>query len=270
MDTMLLWTPESFSFASEAAALLEANYLTAINAKNMYPTPMFDEVEPTLEDDVEQEFASGIKILVREGKYGGTGKFRFALCNLADLRTFNDVAGRAFIVTGNGKIYGTSPDGAIFKGFKLSQFHVSMLKGTDGSTHRMVELRYQFRTPSEMGDYAAVPALTWDPLDLTGIVNVTVAVDSSAAGLVVLSVTRNCDGETVDGLVEADFTMLASDGTTQMLLSDGFTDNGDGTYDFVFDTPALPADTYSVNLKAPSAQTTGQYEDATAASFTIT
>lgn len=270
-DAMLLWTADSFEIANEAAALLEATYVDAVDAKNMYPFKIFDEVEPAIEDDVEQELATGVSLFVREGKYGGVGRFEMSLCDLPKYRTFNEVQGRAFIVTGNGKIYGTSPDGAKFKGFKLSKLHISGLKGTDGSTVRFVEVRYQFKSPSEMSDFPAVPNIgtDWDPLTLTGIVDVTVTVESSAEGSVVLKVIRDCDGETVDGLVVGDFTILASDGTTEMLPGDGFTDNGDGTYTFVFTTPVLPADDYTANLTTPAAQTTGGYEGGSAASFNI-
>lgn len=270
-DAMLLWTVDSFEIDTEANAKLQATYQTAIDAKNMYPMPIFDQVENTVEDTVKQDLPSGVSLVVREGKYGGKGMFQGALCNLPNLRTFNEVSGRAFIVTSNGKIWGTSPDGVKFKGFTLSEFHVSMLKGTDGTTVRFVELDYQMKNTTEMADYPAVPYITtWDALSaLVGLYPTTLTVDSSAEGLVVASVARDCDGDAVDGLVEGDFTILASDGTTEMLASDGFTDNGDGSYDFVFTTPVLPADTYTINLKTAALQTTGGYEPGTADSFTI-
>ncbi len=270
-DAMLVWTTNSFQFASESAAELEANWIAGINAGTVFPHPLFDEVEPAIEDDVEQETGIGTSLFVREGKYGGLGRAIVALCNLANLRTFNEVTGRAFIITGNGKIYGTSPDGAILRGFSLSKFHVGFLGGSDGSTKRMVTWRYQMKIPSEMGDFAAVPQITWSPLtQLVGVVNVTVAeVGASTDALVVISVTRLCDQEVVTGLVEGDFTMLASDGTTEMLPADTYTDNADGTYSFVFTTPVLPADTYTVNLKTPTAQTTGQLESAAVVTFVI-
>ena len=269
----LIWTVESFEFADEASAQAEADWEAAINDKNIYPFPAFDEVEPNMEDNQKQDFSTGISLLIREGKYGEKGHFETALCTLPNLRTFNNVKGRAFIVTDNGKVWGTSPDGVKFKGFLLSEFFVGSLKSVDGSTKRMVTLDYQFKNINEMADYPAVPVLTWDPNDLSGIVNVVVAVESSAEGSVVVSVTRLCDNETVDGLVATpgtgDFTMLASDGTTQMLPADDFADNGDGTYTFTFDTPALPADDYTVNLLAPSAQQTGGYESTGSDTFNI-
>ena len=124
-DAMLVWTTESFEFANEAAAILEASWETAINAKTVFPFPVFDSVEPAIEDNVKQDLPTGVSLFVREGKYGGKGLMQIALCNLANLRTFNEVQGRAFIVTGDGQVFGTSPDGAKFKGFKLSEFHVS-------------------------------------------------------------------------------------------------------------------------------------------------
>ena len=209
-DAMLVWTTLAYEFATEVSAETEADWLTAINAGTVYPMPVFDEVEPAIEDDVEEELPTGTSLYVREGKYGGKGRVQTALCNLPDLRTFNEVQGRAFIVTANGKVYGTSPDGAKFRGFTLSKFHVSKLGGTDGTTKRKVEFNYQFKNPSEMGDYPAVPQLTWDPLtQLVGVVDVIVAeVGTSTSGLVVLSVTRECDNEVVIGLVEGDFYIL--------------------------------------------------------------
>jgi len=269
-DAMLVWTTNTFEFSTESSAETEADWITAINAGYAFPHPIFDMVEPAIEDNVIEETPNGARLFVREGKYGGKGFAITALCNLANLRTFNEVTGRAFIVTANGKIWGTSPDGVKFKGFSLAEFHVGMLGGTDGTTKRKVSWDYQFKIPSEMGDYAAVPQLTWNPLtQLTGVVPVTVAVDSSAEGSVVVSVARDCDNEAVTDLVVGDFTMLASDGSTEMLPGDGFTDNADGTYTFTFTTPVLPADTYTVNLKTPSAQTTGQLYSATADSFVI-
>ncbi len=265
-DAMLVWTTNSFQFASESSAETEADWIAGINAGTVYPMPIFDEVEPAIEDDVEQETAIGLSLFVREGKYGGLGRARTALCNLANLRTFNEVTGRAFIVTGNGKVYGTSPDGAIFRGFSLSKFHVSKLGGTDGTTKRMVEYRYQFGLPTEMGDFPAVPQLTWDPLtQLVGVVNVTVAVVGVAtASELIVSVIRDCDNEVVTGLVEADFVIL--DAASAVQPTTGFTDNADGTYTFTFDADL---ETGTVNLETPSAQTTGQLFSATAASYTI-
>lgn len=269
-DAMLIFTTLSFEFASESSAETQADWQTGIDAETVFPFPLFEEVEPAIEDDVEQESATGLSIFVREGKYGGVGRFQAAICNLANLRTFNEVDGRVFIVTSNNKIYGTSPDGVKFKGFRLSKFHVSMLKGTDGSTVRWVELKYQLKNPTEMGDYPGVPQTTWDPLDLVGLYPVTLLEnDAGVEGLVVVAVDKDCDGTDITGLVEGDFTILASDGTTEMLPSDGFTDNDDGTYDFVFTTPVLPADTYTVNLKTAAAQTTGGYDPGAADSFVI-
>jgi hypothetical protein len=266
-DARLFWTTSTFEFASETDAEDQTKWEDAINAKNIAPFPLHVEVEPALEEDVIQETAVGISLFVREGKYGGIGRSEIALCNLSKLRSYNDIKGRAFIVTGNGKIYGTSPDGVKFRGFDLSQFHVSYLKGTDGSQKRLVDIRYQFEQPSQMGDYGAVPQLDWDPLQLSGVIDVDVAVDSSTANKVVVSLTRDCDGEPVTGLVEGDFTLLSS-GAAEQLPADTFTESPNGTYTFDF-TVALVADTYSINLKDPQLQTTGGYESTAAGTFTI-
>ena len=134
----------------------------------------------------------------------------------------------------------------------------------------MIDLRYQFKTPAEMNDYGAVPTLDWDPLELSGLIDVDITESGvSTSGLVVAQVLRDCDNEPVTGLVEGDFTILASDGSTDQLPADTFTDNADGTYSFVFTTPVLDADTYTVNLKTAANQTTGGYESNAVFSFTV-
>lgn len=267
-DFKVLHTPTTWSVDTESNAKLEATWNTGINAKNVSPFPAFDMVEDTSEDDVVQELPSGVKFQVREGKYGGKGSFRVALCDLAALRTYNNLKGRIVIITSDGTMLGTSPDGVIFKGFLLSEFKVGKLGQTDGTTERMVSLDYQLSDPTEIADYPASFKPTWNAAALVGIKDVTVAIDSSAEGLVVVSVTGNCDGEGIEGLVEADFTFVDS-GATDMLPADTWTDNADGTYSFVFTTPVLPAETYSVDLKSPSAQTTGGYESAAPDTFVI-
>lgn len=271
-DARLIWTPLSFEIDTETNAKLQATWTDGIDAKNIYPFPIHDEIEPAIEDNVEEDLPTGVSLFVREGKYGGIGRFQGALCDIIKLRTFNNVSGRAFIITNDGSIWGTSPDGTKLKGFLLSKLFFTGLGGSDGSTTRKFSMYYQFKNPSELFDYAAAILhgnLSWSPLDLVGLMDVTVAVESSAAGSVTVSVTKDCDGEAIDGLVVGDFTMLASDGTTEMLPGDGFADNGDGTYTFTFTTPVLPADTYTVNLKTPTTQTTGGYEAGTADSFVI-
>ena len=64
-----------------------------------------------------------------------------------------------------------------------------------------------------MGDYPAVPQTTWDPLDIVGLYPTTLLEnDAGVEGLIVCTVTKDCDGTLVTDLVEADFTILASDG----------------------------------------------------------
>lgn len=267
-DAKILYTKDSFSFASEADAEDESKYTDAINAKNMFPFPLFVEVEPALEDDVIETTNLGFNLFVREGKYGGKGRYELAACNMPKLRTFNEVLGRAFIITSNGKVYGTSPDGVEFKGFKLSEFRQSGFGPADGSIKRKATLTYQFNSPSEMFDYPAIPTLTWDPLQLSGLIDVTVAVPVGfTASSVIVTVTRTCDLEVVTGLVEADFIMLDFSGTT-VLPATTFTDNADGSYTFDFGAP-LASEAHTVTLKTAANQTTGGYESTGAASFTI-
>lgn len=264
-DIRLIWSSNTYSIADQTTAETLSTWTDDIDAKNVYPLPLFDEIEPAIEDNVEQDLATGVKLFVREGKYGGIGRYQGALCDIARLRTFNNVSGRAFIVTSNGQIWGTSPDGTVFKGFTLSELFFTGLGGTDGSTKRFFSINYQMKNPTEMFDFPAVINPTWSPLDLTGLIGVTVTVVGvPTASELIVNVARDCDGEAVDGLVEADFVIL--DAVPAAQPTTGFTDNDDGTYTFTF---AADLETGTVNLAAPTVQTTGGYQAGAAAAFTI-
>lgn len=251
----VIWLKSDFEIDTEANALLQATWETAINAKNAYPFPLFEKVEPQNEEDVFEDLPNGNRVFVREGKQREIGHVNLAMCNLKRLRTFNNVKGALALITDNGYILMQSPDGVKVKGISLQQFRVGGIGMTDGSTSRMTPISYGLADPTQLNDFGVALKPSWNPLDLQGIIDVDIAiVGTETTSLLNFTVTRVCDGEGVEGLVEGDFSFLVTAGTAQTAT---FTEIGDGTYRY--SATATIADG-SLNLKTPALQTTGGYE----------
>jgi hypothetical protein len=180
------------------------------------------------------------------------------MCNLQKLRTFNNVKGTIALVTNNGYILMYSPDGVKAKGFTLQQFHVGGIGTTDGTTQRRTPIDWGLVDPLQLNDYGVALKPTWNPLDLNGILDVEIALTAAvSASLVQFTVTRTCDGEGVDGLVQADFSFLKNAGTDQDGAGLAFVEIGAGEYKFTGTASLLDG---TLDLKAPNLQTTGGYE----------
>jgi hypothetical protein len=245
--------------------LLQATWEAAINLKQVYPFPLLDTIAEENEEDVIESLPTGNKVFVREGKMGATGMVNLALCSLQRLRSFNNVKGKIIFVTENGYILGYSPDGVKFTGFDLQMFRVGGIGTTDGSTSRKTPIKWTLQDPSQLNDYGVAIKPTWNPLDLNGILDVAIDVQTDTNALAEFTVTRVCDGEGVDGLVDGDFLFLVTAGTAQ--AGGTFAEVGGGAYKYT--SSGTTFITGTINLKAPNLQTTGGYESTGAATFTV-
>jgi hypothetical protein len=261
----ILWVKPDFEIATEAAALLEATWVDAVDLFQVYPFPYFEQVENQDEDDVKESLPTGLDVFIREGKIKEMGSTNLSLMTLQNLRTFNNVKGSIILISSNGYIMGYSPDGVKLKGFTLQNFHVGGIGKTDGTTQRRTPVSWGISDSAQVLDYGVAIKPTWNPLDLEGILDVDIAVQTDTNALCEFTVKRTCDGEGVDGLVAADFNFLVTAGTAQ--TGSTFAEVGNGAYKYT--SSGTTFTTGTIDLKLPSAQTTGGYESTGAATFTV-
>jgi hypothetical protein len=110
--------------------------------------------------------------------------------------------------------------------------------------------------------------VSYDLTLIDGIVDLTFTTVSSSATAAVIRIVEGCNGTPVLGL-DGDLLVKNAAGTT--IVPTSVTDNGDGTYSFVFST--LAASTYNVNLDAVTVEVSGSSaiygKTDTPATFTI-
>lgn len=261
-------------FATKTSFATEADILTGIKAKNLFPLMGMLEFDDNTEEATIYTSPLGLEKFIRNGKYKFTMRFDLSLKQNQALQTFLGAKIRAYIVDSEGQIWGYSDDGTTVQGFSVTLIPQNQKSPTADAPGWSV-MNITLTNPNEWNKYGLVLQPSFVAEDLTSLSDVDLSIVGTAtATSVVVSVgvpTGVIDGtgaETkipISGITTADFTFVkASDGTAQTPTS--MTDNSDGTYSFVF-TAAV---TGSVNLKAPSAQANAFLIESTgAASFTI-
>lgn len=225
---------QGFEIDTQANALLEATYITAINAAKatrMYPLFENFNMEIDQEERVAEEGMAGKTETVREGKDRGTFIFRnIPFYNHKELRKHNNRTGLAvYIITSQGYILGRSVDGAKFLPLTLSDFYAGKRNISDGSNIDKSNVLIEFADAKQWNDDGVyVKPTAFDPLLLDGIKDVSIS-GTLGATTEVVTVVGASDGVGVIGLVDANFN-LYDDAAPTVPIAVNATDNLDGTY----------------------------------------
>jgi len=234
----LLLVNADFEIATEAAAILEATYETAINAAKatrMYP--LFDHfnAEVDQEERVTEEGWAGYTETVREGKDRITFQFKnMSLYNHKQLRTHMDRTNLGvYIITSQGYILGRT-SGTKFLPLGLSDFYPGKRNISDGNTFDRSNVFIEFSDAKQWNDDGAyVKPTAFDPLLLDGIKDCYVS-GTLAATSGTITVQGAGDSVGVVGLVGANFNLYSDAAPTVPLTVTLGTDNLDGTYDLTW------------------------------------
>jgi hypothetical protein len=143
----IIFSKDDFDFDTQTEVETQANWITGVNAQNIFPFKNFTMVEPANEENVREELSTGVTVFVRDGKIRETGHVNMSIHEMRQHRKFNNKAGRIFLVTSNGYILAYSPDGSIAKGFSLDVLEIGGIGTTDGSTQRKTNVFYGLSDP---------------------------------------------------------------------------------------------------------------------------
>lgn len=235
----ILLVDSDFEIDTQANALLEATYVTAINsavAVRMYP--LFDHfnAEFNSEERVAEEGWGGKSETVREGKDKMTFTFEnISFYNHKELRMHNDRNSLGiYIVTAQGYVLGRSSDGIKFLPLTLSDFYVDKRSMSDGSNIDRTSVYVEFSDAKQWNDDGVwVKPSAFDPLLLDGVKDCSISGVLAGTSSTV-TVVGASDQVGVVGLVAANFNLYDDAAPTVPLAVTVGTDNGDGTYDLTW------------------------------------
>lgn len=229
-------TNGDFEIPDKATALLEATWITAINAAKsvrIYPLPGNFNFEADQEDRVQEDGWAGESETVREGKDRGTFVFKdTAFYNHRELRKHNTRRNPSiFIFTSQGYIlaYSENLETGKFLPQSLSDFYVNKRTISDGNTKDRSGVFIEFADAKQWNDKGVwIKPLDWDPLLLDGVKDARIT-GTLLGTTETVTVVGASDGVGVIGLVDANFS-LVDDLAPTVLISVSAVDNGDGTY----------------------------------------
>jgi len=211
----MFFTPESFSFANKAAAILQATWTAGIVSQDILPIPFVEEYTDNSEKTT--YYVSPITKIatkVREGKFDITFKIKFDPALYIRLRALNGTQMRMLWVDGSNHVVGTSPDGTAVKGVLSGTIEVEMWETSTGDNLSFIPIRFVAESSTERNDQVAIFDVAWNIKGLNGVQPVTIATSGPSASALTVDITITDDAVPLEGLtLTTQFSALkASDG----------------------------------------------------------
>lgn len=257
-----VFVPRGTEFATEAAAIVLANWTTLINsakADRAYPFPKIFKSEPAADEPVYEEGIGGQSVFV--ALKSGKSKYSFemnSICFAKKLASFNDNTWAVFIITSTGKILGiTDSTGLKFLPQNCVLRVDSLILPKDTEVGK-IPMTLQISNPDLFNRKGVVldPTANFDPeTELLGIQDVFLSGATPAATSWVVTVKTRCDNVAVSGLVAGDWTVMKGAATVTVATC---TETSDGVYTLTYTTQT---GTLTCQLKNQPDMTTKGYED---------
>ena len=259
--------PTDAEIADVATAILEATWTTGINAASgsrWYPI-IYDlyrtDANPTADEPVLYE---GNMANRRSKTRDGNNRDAITLsnppmCVVKALKSYDGRKWKAYRITENGYIEGTSQAGTKIEPFSINYFCGQYIIPPSADEPAKITYYIDMKDPSEWDSRAqfALPT-AFDPKELEGIVDVDLTLSSASTSAIVVTVTGDCDADGVSDLVTGDFVLtLDSSGAEVTISSATESTSTAGTYTLA-GTFATAANT--LNLRQQPDMTTTGYE----------
>ena len=247
----LIIATKGFEFASFTSFATQADWETAIKAKQVFPLHGIVEFEDQSEDVQYYETASGVRIPRRQGKYRYMYMYNLPLEVHKALQTFRNASVEVFVVDSAGNVSGYSPDGVKVKGMSVGMINPEKMKpALQDNTPAFSPLAIDMADEKQWNEQGVFVTPGWSPLLLEPVSSVELSVVSATATNIVIKVgyfqgiapDGSDDLVGISGIEEADFVWATTN------PDPGMTDNGDGTY--AFSGTGMVSGT--VDLKPPS------------------
>ena len=224
----MITTPSTFSL-TKAQALVATNWQTALfntPGTRIFLWPKFKGFENLSEEPVYEDTPHGM-LHVRDGNY----RFRFhikeSLCFHKNAYTHRSTNGRVFLIDSADQIIGTIDSSGNVRGFTYELLNTEKMIFSDGAVSSKSPLLLALANNKEFDKNGYIfDGSFWSSLQ--AIIQAEMEIVDVDDNNITVSVVAECDGTPVEGLVQADFTVLDVDGADQPIT--GFADNGDGNY----------------------------------------
>ena len=236
-----------------------------IAAKKLAPIALISLIEDPSAGDIVEEVGGNEQV-----NSHGESRFKWQVnvsqCQYPDLKTLEQRSNSpfdAYIVDKSNKIMGLFDVNGDMYPLPMNTLTVGPPPiTTDGATSAKTYIVARFDTEEiAFAQPGYVPTgLKWKSID--GLIDVNLSDATAAAAVVTVTVLTSCGGVPVTGLAFGDFADIDSKAASSLV------ETVPGTYDVTYATAPVTG-TYSVELKAPTLQTSKTYETQEAAELRV-
>lgn len=246
----IILTTSDFSFATMPDAVAEANWITGIKQKKVFPFFGLDSYEDQSTEATIYESPAQRRKLTRLGKKRFMFNFDLPLDAHQAMQSYRNGDLRMFIIEEDGKIRFFN-DGGVCKGFTTALVNPGKMKevAPTGDSPALTPLYIDMENYLEWDENGDFFYPTWEAANLEPLIPVNV---TNSAGVIggeiagsatafICKVGSNDGWEPatgavrfvgIKGLVKADFLATKTNGDNQDSAINTVTDNADGTYTF--------------------------------------
>lgn len=249
MIRSILTTPQNFKFTAAEAndpALLQAAIQAALIASpsnRLHIWPYFDNMEVLSEETTYEDTPLSVQ-KVRDGNYRFRLSVAQSLCLHKKMYTHNSKTGRVFLFDNENNLTGMTDSEGNFMGLSIQLLNTEKLMFNDGSVVSKTPIYLALRNNKELDATGAIVTTDFYG-NFNLLTDVKITVLSAVDDEIVVSVTIECDGSAVNGLIAADFILLDEDGDVQTIT-------GASEVDGVYTLTGTALVTGTINLEAPA------------------
>jgi len=268
MLKMVVLVKKGFAFAAPTNAETLADWITAIQAKNIIPLKALFGSEPANEG-AQYEQSPLATLFIRDGRMERKVQIATNLDLHSKLRSLNSGDWDVFFVFENGAIVGFN-DGTGVSPFEMELVHVEYQTDNEGSVSSKTPIHLTFADARQYQDSPIIIKPTWNPFTkLKPLANVALEVVSSNATTIVVRayVPHILYGykNPVEGLVVGDWLSTTAAGVVETISTSVEDTNVPGTYTLT----GSGLVTGFINLKMASLMTTKGFESTGAKGKTV-
>ena len=216
-DKRFFLTKPTFSFASAAAAKLEANWDAGIDSKDIFPFPEVQELESQNVEATFYETPAGSTFKTKTEKRKTQYKFIESIGTHAAMKSYSDREWNVFFITEKGYLRGNMQSNGTVKGLPISNFFVNAQEtATIDSNPEQTPVVMEFEDVDDWDrDYYAAKISDSFLLNLAAPYELFLNPVVGTAGTTVVFIinVRTVDNVAVDGLLVGDFVLKDATGT---------------------------------------------------------
>lgn len=249
--TGIIFAIDGQSF-SAANFLLQAQWIDAVQAEQVFPIKKLVNFEETSSEQVFHDYPNGERTKMDDRKYRFTASFDLNECAGKQIENFAGFAQGIYLVYGDNIRGRTTDSGVTVTPIRVADVYIETSMASM-DTPEMTMVKVDLYSKYDLVDYKHVRQMTWAVDELDGLTPVALEQVSASTTEIVVDVVADCGGATkaISGIGEDTTSWAVGSGGSLTSVAENATVRGR----YTLTGTAFVVGTTTVTLNAPSVRT---------------